>query len=150
MIIILNRLGKPQPGKTKKAAGGGKQPFINFLMSLSAPTSSLYLIPLCIPLVMRQSCGSLCNLICISKKQAHCTLRLQLCFSISSLLQPSILFSFTRLYFFSLSVFLSQRPSFLLSSSSLSSSIDSSFFVFMALIQTQIQFPLYLAPFVFT
>lgn len=46
---------------------------------------------------MRQSWESLWNLICISKRQAHCTLCLLPCFSISSLLQPSILFSFTLL-----------------------------------------------------
>lgn len=48
---------------------------------------------------MRQSCGSLWNLIRISRKQARWAICLLPAFTITSLLQPSILFSFTQLYF---------------------------------------------------
>lgn len=59
-------------------------------MSLLASTPSLHLIPLRVPLVMRQSSGSLWNLICISKKQAQCTLLVSCPPPFSSQLQTSI------------------------------------------------------------
>lgn len=106
-LITLSPFG----GKTTDHSWGEcQQLFINFIMSLLASTPSLHLILLCVPLVMRQSSGSLWNLICISKKQAQCTLLVSCLPSFSSQLQPSILFSFIHLYFSFLSPSLTSLP----------------------------------------
>lgn len=82
--------------KTKKAAVRRAKCYLSVS---SCPALPLLLIPLCALLVMRQSCGSLWNLIRISRKQARWAICLQPAFTITSLLQPSILFSFPQLYF---------------------------------------------------
>lgn len=104
--------------KTKKAAVRRANCYLSVS---SCPALPLLLIPLCAPLVMRQSCGSLWNLIRISRKQARWAICLQPAFTITSLLQPSILFSFTQLYSSLISAI--PHPSLLLSSGNFTSRI---------------------------
>lgn len=74
IIIIVSPLGKKDQKNKESSCREGKLLFITFIVPLLASASYLHLIPLCVPLVMRQSCGSLWNLIWICKTQAQCTL----------------------------------------------------------------------------
>lgn len=62
-LILLNPLRKEEKKKTKQKKESSRRAperlFISFTVSPSASVSSLALIPPCVPLVMRQSCGSL-------------------------------------------------------------------------------------------
>lgn len=67
-INYIKPFGEELTGKTKKAAAGKASSYLSISTCHCLPLP--HLIPLCVPLVTRQSCGSLWNLICISKKRS--------------------------------------------------------------------------------